>query len=131
MSLPQTEIDAWVDAYIAAQSSGTPVDADHPQWWAVDRFMEIEQPAEAEDAWVAIQGVLARKPSDAVLGSLAAGPLEDMIQYWGPSFIDRIEDAAHRDGAFRALLGGVWESSTPDVWIRVRRAASGPTTEGS
>jgi hypothetical protein len=75
--------------------------------------------------------VLARKPSDAVLGSLAAGPLEDLIRYRGPTFIDRIEDGARRNTAFRALFGGVWGSSTPDVWNRVRPAATGSTADGS
>ncbi len=119
MSIAQSEIDAWVDAYIAAQSSGRPAELEDPNWWAIERFMELGQRDQAEASWIAILGVLKRAPSATVLGVLAAGPLEDLIHYWGPTFIERIEDAARRDAAFRALLGGVWQSSTPEVWDRV------------
>jgi len=115
----QNEVEAWVDAYIAAQSSGRPVQVEDPNWWAIERFMEIDQRDQAEASWIAILRVLARKPSDQVLSVLAAGPLEDLIHYWGPAFIDRIEDAARRDAMFRSLLEGVWQSSTPEVWNRV------------
>jgi len=119
MSIAQSEIDAWVDAYIAAQSSGRPVQVEDPNWWAVERFMQLGQRDQAEACWTAILGVLKREPSDTVLSVLAAGPLEDLIHYWGQTFIERIEDVARRDAAFRALLGGVWQSSTPEVWERV------------
>lgn len=119
MSIAQSEIEAWVDAYITAQSSGRPVDVEDPNWWAVERFMELDQRDQAEASWIAILGVLARAPSDTVRGVLAAGPLEDLIQYWGPTFIERIEEAARRDAAFRALLSCVWQSGTPEVWDRV------------
>ncbi len=52
---------------------------------------------------------------------LAAGPLEDLIEYHGPDFIGRIEDEARRSAIFRELLGEVWESSTPEVWGRIEK----------
>jgi len=119
MSIAQSEIETWVDAYIAAQSSGRSVDVEDPNWWAIERFMDLGQRDQAEASWIAILGVLAREPSDTVLGVLAAGPLEDLIHHWGPTFIERIEETARRDATFRALLGGVWQSSTPEVWDRV------------
>jgi hypothetical protein len=57
-----------------------------------------------------------------VLGVLAAGALEDLIQFHGPNFIGHIEAESRRNPAFRRLLGGVWRSSTPEVWARVQRA---------
>lgn len=115
----QSEVEARVNAYIAAQSSGRPVQVEDPNWWAIERFMELDQREQAEASWIAILGVLARKPSDQVLAVLAIGPLEDLIHYWGPAFINRIEDAARRDATFRSLLAGVWESSTPEIWSRM------------
>lgn len=57
-----------------------------------------------------------------MIGILAAGPLEDLIHAWGPAFIDRIEVQAHRDLAFRHLLGGVWRSSSEEIWKRIEVA---------
>jgi hypothetical protein len=66
--------------------------------------------------------VLARNPPDSVLAVLAAGPLENRIYRYGPEFIERIERESRRDTPFRDLLGGVWQSGTPEVWARVQKA---------
>ncbi|OWQ91865.1 hypothetical protein CDN99_05695 [Roseateles aquatilis] len=125
MALTEIDRTAWISAYIKAQSSPQPVIADHPCWWAIERFMDLDQLDSAEDAWSAILGVLERRPAARVLQLLAAGPLEDLIHYWGPHFIERIEETARENAQFRALLNGVWQSSTSDIWSRVRRAALG------
>ena len=78
-----------------------------------------------EDVWQIILKVLSQSPSDKVIEVLAAGPLEDLINDYGARFIDRIENEARRNPAFRHLLGGVWESSAPDVWSRVEKARAG------
>jgi len=75
-----------------------------------------------DDCWAVILEVLARSPPDAVLGILAAGPLEDLIHYHGPEFIERIETESRRSAGFRHLLGGVWKSSSPEIWARVQKA---------
>ena len=93
-----------------------------PIWWSIDRFMELKTSSQAEDAWAAILEVLGRTPSDKVMGVLAAGPLEDLIEKWGPAYIERIESEARKNPAFRNLLGGVWRSSTPEVWARIEAA---------
>ena len=72
--------------------------------------------------WQAILTILGRQPPERVLGILAAGPLEDLIQYHGPDFIERIESEACKNPAFKQLLGGVWKSSTEEVWARVQKA---------
>lgn len=113
------EIEDWAAAYIGFQRDANRATEGHPQWWAVERFMED---GHWEDNWVAILAILTREGSDALFGILAAGPLEDLIHGAGPQFIDRIENEARRNPAFRGLLGGVWQSSTPEVWARVERA---------
>ncbi|MBV6836809.1 hypothetical protein KWH01_05840 [Xanthomonas campestris pv. merremiae] len=80
----------------------------------------------SEESWATILAILAKNPPDSVIGVLAAGPLEDLIQDSGLHYIDRIELEARRNPAFRQLLGGVWRSGTPEVWARVE-AARGAT----
>ncbi len=119
------DLEAWIAAYIEAQSLARVVEPNDQCWWAVERFMDMDSLEQAEAGWCAILGILARRPTEQVLGMLAAGPLEDLIHYWGPDFIDRIERAAWDDVQFRNLLTGVWESSSAEIWIRIQRAASG------
>ncbi|MDR2637430.1 MAG: hypothetical protein LBB55_03750 [Zoogloeaceae bacterium] len=117
-------IKDWATAYIAFQQDSDknldhPLYLDHPLFWAAERFMIPEDPDIAEDCWAAILEILSRNPPESVIGILAAGPLEDLIDCAGPQFIDRIELQARRDPAFQHLLGGVWESSTPEIWARI------------
>lgn len=121
----QDDLEAWIVAYIEAQSLEKPVQPNHQSWWAVERFMDMKNLDDAEAGWRAILGILARKPTAQLLGVLAAGPLEDLIHYWGPNFIDRIEQAAWHDVEFRNLLTGVWQSGRAETWSRIQRAASG------
>ena len=115
-------IEDWATAYIALQQdSGRSLDG-HPLFWAAERFMLPGESASADDCWAAILEILSRSPSEPVIGILAAGPLEDLIDASGHEFIERIELQARRDPAFRHLLGGVWASSTPSIWARVEVA---------
>ena len=54
--------------------------------------------------------------------TLYRGPLEDLVEDWGPEFIERIELMSRQSPPFRHLLGGVWKSSTNEVWIRIEQA---------
>lgn len=118
-------IKDWATAYIALQQdSGRSLDG-HPLFWAAERFMFPGDTASAEDCWAAILEILSHDPPESVLGVLAAGPLEDLIDASGPEYIERIELQARRDPAFRYLLGGVWASSTPSIWARVEAARGG------
>jgi hypothetical protein len=127
----EDDLEAWIAAYIEAQSLEKPVQSNHQCWWAVERFMDMNTLEQAEAGWYAILGILARRPTEQVLGALAAGPLEDLIHYWGPNFIDHIEQAAWDDVQFRNLLTGVWESSSAEIWSRVQLAASGHRPMGA
>lgn len=120
--LTPSELEAWASAYIAAVDMPGTVAPDSPQWWAVERFMNLYEAEQAEDAWRGILEILRRGPSERVVGVLAAGPLEDLIQDWGLRFIDRIELEARQSPGFRHLLGGVWRSSTQEVWARIEKA---------
>lgn len=75
--------------------------------------------AKAEEAWIAILRILELDPSQEVIAVLAAGPLEDLTDDYGPAFIERIEAESRRNARFRNLLGGVWQSSSSDIWARI------------
>ena len=126
MALTRLEIEQWASAYIQAQQEPLLQQADHPLWWAVEKFMVPDNLELAEDCWAATLEVLSQNPPDPVIGVLAAGPLEDLIEYFGPHFIDRIELEAQRNVAFRDLLGGIWKSGPPEVWARVESVRGEP-----
>jgi hypothetical protein len=119
--MDSAELDTWVGAYIEANSSSDTVELDHPQWWAIQRFLELEMD-QPEQVWAAILLVNERTTNERVIGVLAAGPLEDLIENHGAAWIDRIELEASRNPKFQHLLGGVWESGTPEIWTRVEKA---------
>ena len=61
-----------------------------------------------------------------VVGNMAAGPLEDLLDKHGSRFIEIVEEQARLDRRMAWMLSGVWQSSMPDgIWTRVQRAAGG------
>jgi hypothetical protein len=119
--IDRSDLDAWADAYIQAAQSPEKIDVDHPLWWAIEKFFDIEAD-QPEIVWAAILSIIDKTSNDRVIGNLAAGPLEELIGNHGPAWIDRIENEARRNPKFRHLLGGVWQSSTPEIWARVEKA---------
>jgi hypothetical protein len=101
-----------------------PHNCDLPEFWAVMKLDDFSM-LEPETAWGLILDLLHEPLNDNALGCLSAGPLETLIDDHGPSFIDRIESQAQRDLKFRWLLGGVWQSSTPEVWSRIEKSREG------
>ncbi|MDF3833993.1 hypothetical protein P3W85_13665 [Cupriavidus basilensis] len=113
-----------VNAYIRRYSRYDPAIGRHEVrsfwvWQACD-WLCVNDP---EGLWQLVLEILERTDSPRVLAALAAGELEDLIEYHGPAFIERIEQQAGRDSRFRRLLCGVWRSSTPQVWARVLAAS--------
>jgi len=94
-------------------------------WWAWEEFERLTHEA-PEEGWAAILAVVERTEDEYTLSILGAGPLEDLIEYHGPAFIERIEERARTDVRFRSVLQCVWRSSTPDVWARVEAAQGAP-----
>ena len=125
MNLSADELNEWASAYIEAQESTETIDENHPMFWPIMKFFDLSLD-HPEMCWTAILVILSREPSDKVLGILAAGPLEDLIEDHGPEYIEKIEAEAKANPAFKHLLGGVWESSTQEVWDRVQRIRDKP-----
>ncbi|GEP46393.1 DUF6869 domain-containing protein [Brevifollis gellanilyticus] len=76
-----------------------------------------------EIAWSAIQQIFQHELTAKQISVLAAGPVETLLAYHGPAFIERVEQEARQSDRFRYLLTGVWRNSmTQEIWDRVRRA---------
>jgi hypothetical protein len=82
--------------------------------------------ADPETAWQAVLRIMQHDLSNDQVAVLAAGPVESLLSWHGPRFIDRIEAEAHRNPLFSHVLGGVWRQDMPDdIWQRVESARGG------
>jgi hypothetical protein len=74
-----------------------------------------------ELAWACILYALERAEFREHLGALAAGALEDLLSYHGPSYIERVESLARSNPRFALMLGGVWQfQMSPEIWAKVQ-----------
>ena len=91
-------------------------------FWAWEQLEEFCR-KDPELCWELILEIFRQTDLESVLGSLAAGPLEDLLARHGAQFIDRIEDRARADTKFKDVLWGVWQSTTPtQLWKRIEAA---------
>lgn len=62
-------------------------------------------------------------PSEAALGYLGAGPLEDLLVGRAAEVVEYVDDAARTRAQFRAALAGAWYEGevAPDIADRLRR----------
>jgi hypothetical protein len=82
--------------------------------------------ADPEAAWQAVLRIMQHELSEEQVSLLAAGPIEDLLTWYGVRFIDRIEAEAQRSSAFAHVLGGVWRRDIPqEIWQRVESARGG------
>ena len=86
-----------------------------------DEFDWVVQ-KEPEKGWQAILNALEDPRLEKHLGTLAAGPLEDLLSYHGEAFIARVEAKAKSNPKFAWLLGGVYQyQMTDEIWSRVQK----------
>ena len=76
------------------------------------------------EAWLLILELLHNAPDDGVLGSVAAGELEEFVLAHAADFIDRIEEEARANSGFKSALGYLylWRLS-PELFDRIEAAA--------
>jgi hypothetical protein len=75
-----------------------------------------------EHAWECILATVADPRAKPYLGTLAAGPIEDLLGLHGDTFIDRVEQEARRSPLFAWTLGGVWKCQmTDEIWARIQQ----------
>lgn len=122
--MSDVELYKIVAAWVAGQEAGDVTPGYQNKWWAISRVLAWAVPGgEPELLWRFILAAYPRELSGHAFGMLAAGPLEDLLSYYGPEYIERVETLAREDERFRRLLRGVWRLAMPDdVWERVRAA---------
>lgn len=95
-----TRADAWIRYYLAPKKSKD----EQENSWAIDTWdLEHDDP---EAVWLLILAILHKDSSIWVKAVLSAGLVENLLDLFGPDFIDRIEIAARRDPKFAHMLGG-------------------------
>lgn len=87
-------------------------------WEDVDHAVSIATP----DVFELVLALIDSAPNDDALDYVGAGPLEDLINWHGAVFVDRIEEAARRSRAFRYALFGVRMSEEVPLAVRERLA---------
>ena len=93
-------------------------DSSHLIGWSEFNWVAQEHP---EHAWQAILATVADARAKPYLGTLAAGPMEDLLCYHGNKFIERVEAEAKSNPEFAWVLGGVWQSTMAEnIWQRVQ-----------
>lgn len=114
-------LEEWVNAYIAIYDGNDSIGEEHPCYWAIERFVDLEADF-PELCWQAITEIVEKKPVHRVLVNLAAGPLEELVELHGSEYIDRIEKQAKSNSDFRVLLRELWETTDETIWSRILRA---------
>jgi hypothetical protein len=72
-----------------------------------------------EECWLFVLAVVEATDDAFTLGNLAAGPLENLINWYGEAIIERIEQHARSDPKFQGVLCGVWDSVEPELRRRL------------
>lgn len=106
------QVQALSKAWVAAQGVAH-ARRSECEWQAIYDVQDLAG-SEPDALWEVVLNALDLQPSEEVLGMLAAGPLEDLIQDHGVRFVDRVEDKASQNPAFAALLPKVWVPSGND-----------------
>ena len=98
------ERDALIEAYFRHAAAGPEEEDD---FWAWEAVSDAAQLASADEIWPFLLDLVRRAP-DALLGNVAAGPLEHAIREHGSALVDRAETEAASDPRFQRALGGIW-----------------------
>lgn len=96
-----------------------------------ESVLDWELPREQPDLCLsAILEVLNRiegSTSNQLLSVLAAGPLEDLLNYNGDTVVVEIDILARKSPEFRLLLNGVWDSDIkPSIIARLAKYRGNP-----
>jgi hypothetical protein len=120
-------VDAWILGTTKGRDErGRETDVYKETWWALSTVMNWVQDNEPELLWLFILLVHERDTEEIVAGNLAAGPVEDLLSYYGESYIERVEELAREDPRFKRMLGGTWQDGmSNELWARFQRARTG------
>jgi len=117
----KADFEKWVAAYIDVYENDNDPDENHPSYWAIEQFADMEADF-PEECWAAILSIVAKRPTPRILAHLASGPMEELLELHGNEFIERIEKEAKTNSDFRKLLHSVWEITNKAIWQRLLKA---------
>lgn len=100
---------AYVDFHVDEDS-----EAGRAHLAAAERIWEMTA-VEPERCWRLIERARAAGLTMEQLAFVSAGPFEDLLGRYGPSFIGRVEAAAASDDALRFMLATVWRGAMDDA----------------
>lgn len=124
MDLTEPTSDEVVDAWVKYWQTRNDHDRNAACGWAHEFLFDcLTMNNLPEKVWEFILKAYKRELDDRVVSILAAGPVEDLLAYYGAEYIDRVETLARQDPKFNYLLGGVWKNAmTEEVWDRLQAA---------
>ena len=117
------DLSEWVNAYIEVYESQNSSNENHSSYWAIEMFADREMD-HPDLNWAAMLQIISLTTFDAVIQSLAAGPLEELVELHGVEYIDKIEKEAQTNLNFRLLLRELIETTDKNIWSRILRARS-------
>jgi len=86
---------------------------------AIEYVLNLNSTEKSEELWSFIKHTYKENISENVISNLAAGPLEDLLGYYGERYINEVEELARKDPKFKELQGGVWQHLMPStIWER-------------
>lgn len=117
VNFKKMNIDELAKRWIEAQEGPAELrELDEANWPPISKVIDLSlYPAysinDVELLWEFIKKVYELEPKEDTLQQLGAGPLEDLITYWGGKFIDSIEDFVNENPGFKIVMSNVWFSS--------------------
>lgn len=120
---PSALAEEWIERWsTSAGSSDAPREAS-----VLDQDLPREQPHLCLAAILEVLGRIDTSSPNQLLGVLAAGPLEDLLNYNGDAVGSEVDLLARRDPGFRLLLNGVWDSGIKsDILARLAKYRGSP-----
>src|SRR5262249_47053706 len=104
-STPEShELQRIVDTWIRYHQGGRDDD-----FWAVEEIEDTVK-MDADDGWPLVTGLIEKAP-DELLGTIAAGPLEQLIRYRHREVGDKVLAEARANRRFQDALAACWFSA--------------------
>lgn len=97
------DLNTLADTYLRQYT--TKRDEDFWAWQEVDRILRS---GDLGLAWEITLLLLRKAQTDDVLGYVAAGPLEDIVDGYGDQALDRVEEACDKDSRLQFALSGIF-----------------------
>jgi len=108
------ELDKLTDVYLRHHATNGNED-----FWA---FEEVDRRVRAglAQGWAVVRILVDKADADIPLGYIAAGPLEDLVDGYGDSALDIIENACETSEKMQLALSGIWLERESTVLMRWR-----------